>query len=149
MASVQFGEGGNGLSEKTDQRDNSEAVLLDPCLLSVARKGSTHLCKLCCINMRYREDRPITRGPGLEWRSGGLESGPAVPVITSHPKAMQDQTVISIIDSFFGHQSKAQVRAATPLQKWDPLLTFRTHSKIISCASHLAARCHIRPPREK
>lgn len=65
MASVQYRENGNGLLEKTDKRDDSESVLLDPCLWYVAHKASRHFLSSVALTQGAERTDQITRGPGL------------------------------------------------------------------------------------
>lgn len=124
---------------KVDQRDDSETVFLDPCLLYVACRGSGHLCGFCCIDVRVQRGQSNHQRSGLEWRSGGLEPGPAVPVGTSLPKVMQDQSIISVIIS------------SKPRPEQSPHCRNKPHCwhsgpiPKLCCAS----RCHLRPLLEK
>lgn len=110
----QFGGGDHGLLEKTDQRDDSEAILLDPCLLYVAHKGSRHLCRFCCIDMRVQRGQINHQRPRIRTKAEKLKTRASGPCRHITPKGQsRSEGYTSIIDSYCGRQSKAQATAAT------------------------------------
>lgn len=86
-----------------------------------------------------REDRAITRDPGLDWRSGGLEAGPEVPVSTSLLKATHAQSVIPVLSS---PKPRPQ---QPPRGRNEPHCWHSGPIPKLCCAS----RCHLRPLLEK